>query len=352
MGDDPSASWLAPLRRHRRRRQQGVPTVSVLVGPPGVAEWVWSRWQRGMNARSIVAGEWEEVLRDWLEEPSLAGDLAAALRDALGELEGVGRAELASLVRGRSPSQLEVLVAHAAQHLRVPDAWVRHALGLAGASATLRRAAPRAVARAAQLLGGALPALLVRSRTSARVPELAQALFAVTEQTPATELALALDDGAMTALRASAEPRLYTALAEGLIALRPHPSRSPVPPAVPVLQYDAKAFARSQQELALYRALERRSRTRGLFQLNVELSAPSGKLEVDLLCESLRVALEVDGYHHFRDADAYRRDRRKDVRLQELGYLVLRVLANDIDKELDHVLDTIDRALEERHRRS
>ena len=62
-------------------------------------------------------------------------------------------------------------------------------------------------------------------------------------------------------------------------------------------------------------------------------------MEVDLLCADARVAIEVDGAHHLADADAYRRDRRKDQLLQENGYLVLRFLAEDLAKELDSVLD-------------
>jgi very-short-patch-repair endonuclease len=72
---------------------------------------------------------------------------------------------------------------------------------------------------------------------------------------------------------------------------------------------------------------------------------------VDLLSEPLRVALEIDGYHHFRDATAYRRDRDKDVLLQRLGYTVVRVLASDVESELEYVTDTIDRVVEHEQRR-
>ena len=51
---------------------------------------------------------------------------------------------------------------------------------------------------------------------------------------------------------------------------------------------------------------------------------------------------------HLADPVAYRRDRRKDQLLQENGYLVLRFLAEDVGKELDHVLDAILRALSHR----
>ena len=36
-------------------------------------------------------------------------------------------------------------------------------------------------------------------------------------------------------------------------------------------------------------------------------------MEVDLLCDAERVAVELDGGQHLGDAEAYRRDRRKDV---------------------------------------
>jgi len=36
------------------------------------------------------------------------------------------------------------------------------------------------------------------------------------------------------------------------------------------------------------------------------------------------------------DAEAYRRDRRKDALLQENGYIVLRFLAEDVGKRLDY----------------
>ena len=68
-------------------------------------------------------------------------------------------------------------------------------------------------------------------------------------------------------------------------------------------------------------------------------------MDVDLLCERSRLAIELDGSQHLGYPDAYRRDRRKDTLLQEHGYLVLRFLAEDVGKYLDQVLDAILRAL-------
>lgn len=106
--------------------------------------------------------------------------------------------------------------------------------------------------------------------------------------------------------------------------------------------------ARSASEAFLYRRLETLAATNGRFRLNAELPIPFdgwGRMEVDLLCAPSRIAIELDGGQHLGDADAYRRDRRKDALLQENGYLILRFLAEDVGKHLDRVLDAILRAL-------
>lgn len=105
--------------------------------------------------------------------------------------------------------------------------------------------------------------------------------------------------------------------------------------------------ARSATEAFLFRRLETLPATAGKFRLNHLLPIPfdeRSQMEVDLCYAKARLAIELDGPQHLTN-DAYRRDRRKDVRLQENGYLVLRFLAEDIGKHLDDVLDTILRAL-------
>lgn len=111
--------------------------------------------------------------------------------------------------------------------------------------------------------------------------------------------------------------------------------------------------ARSATEAFLFRRLETLPETTGRFRLNVELPIPFdgwGRMEVDLLCSDARIAVELDGAQHLADAEAYRRDRRKDLLLQENGYTVLRFLAEDVGKRLGEVLDAILRALT--HQRS
>ncbi len=111
--------------------------------------------------------------------------------------------------------------------------------------------------------------------------------------------------------------------------------------------------ARSASEAFLYRRLETLPATAGRFRLNVRLPIPfdqQGRMEVDFLCEAARLVIELDGGHHLADAEAYRRDRRKDAALQEHGYFVLRFLCDDLGKRLDDVLDAILRALAHRER--
>ena len=113
------------------------------------------------------------------------------------------------------------------------------------------------------------------------------------------------------------------------------------------------ARARSASEAFLYRRLETLPETKGGFQLNARIPIPfdgQSQMEVDFVNDVLRIAVELDGSQHLSDAEAYRRDRRKDRLLQQSGYLVLRFLAEDVGKNLDGVLDSILQSLVGRER--
>jgi superfamily II DNA or RNA helicase/very-short-patch-repair endonuclease len=117
-----------------------------------------------------------------------------------------------------------------------------------------------------------------------------------------------------------------------------HAARLPSPEA------EGAARARSASEAFLYRRLQTLPDTANRFRLNAELPIPfdnRGVMEVDFLCSVARLVVELDGAQHLADADAYRRDRRKDALLQQHGYFVLRFLAEDAGKQLDYVLDSI-----------
>lgn len=106
--------------------------------------------------------------------------------------------------------------------------------------------------------------------------------------------------------------------------------------------------ARSATEAFFYRRLQTLPETTGRFVLNARLPVPLGAssdMEVDLLCGDARLVVELDGDQHLGDAEAYRRDRRKDALLQEKGYFVLRFLAEDVHRRLGSVLDAVLRTL-------
>lgn len=101
--------------------------------------------------------------------------------------------------------------------------------------------------------------------------------------------------------------------------------------------------ARSAAERFLFARLDTLPETTGQFELNglLEQTFGASRAEVDLLARKLAIAIEVDGYYHFTDPEAYRRDRRKDLLMQRSGLLVVRVLATDVVDRVDDVLDTI-----------
>lgn len=116
---------------------------------------------------------------------------------------------------------------------------------------------------------------------------------------------------------------------------------------------EGTARARSASEAFLFQRLETLPETKSLFRLNDRLPIPfSGfpDMEVDLTCRKARIAIEVDGRQHLNDPNAYRRDRTKDLLLQENDWLVIRLLADDITEKLDDLLDSVLRLLTTRLR--
>jgi hypothetical protein len=100
---------------------------------------------------------------------------------------------------------------------------------------------------------------------------------------------------------------------------------------------------RSVHEKFLFEQLESMPQTSGLFRPNGVLPFLHGQRagEADLLCERLKIVVEVDGGHYHLNHLQYRRDRRKDVLYQRHGYLVLRFLAEDVVDELETILTSI-----------
>lgn len=76
--------------------------------------------------------------------------------------------------------------------------------------------------------------------------------------------------------------------------------------------------------------------------------APRYRYIVDFVCLRHRLVIELDGGQHNFSSHA-ERDRVRDVRFSENGFRVLRFWNNDVDKNLEGVLETIDRELRTPH---
>lgn len=156
---------------------------------------------------------------------------------------------------------------------------------------------------------------------------------------PAQPIAVlvAADDAARW--RAGRADRLAAMVDEGWITVPDPPAGQPGRPP----QLDARSAA----EATLYEALEATPSTAGRFALNESLSVRFGPqaAEIDLLSRGDRIAVEIDGVHHFADPDCYRRDRRKDLLLQTQGFVVVRLLAEDVMRDVRPSVTAVCQAL-------
>lgn len=191
----------------------------------------------------------------------------------------------------------------------------------------------------AWLEAAGLEGILLDGALDSAVPDAAARASA----SPATPIAIACSSEALYAWRAQRSDRLAALVDEGVIAMAEianAPRRSHL------------IDARSAAEAALYEALEATPATAGKFELNGYLAVRFGSnaAEVDLLAREDRIAIEVDGYHHLNDLDAYRRDREKDLLLQLQGLVVIRALARDVMKDARPVVTSVCRVLAARKR--
>ena len=85
-------------------------------------------------------------------------------------------------------------------------------------------------------------------------------------------------------------------------------------------------------------------RAKRLWGFKFRRQYPCGPYILDFYCPGRRVAVELDGGHHF-EAAALAYDERRTMYLNARGINVLRFANDVVFKELDAVLDEIARAL-------
>ncbi|MDY7225897.1 endonuclease domain-containing protein [Hyalangium rubrum] len=386
------------LERHQRRREeQGIPTLTVLVGRSGHAMTLLRRWlePRRRLLCTVVAEVEVEVVRAWVETLVRERNVRADAADFLGACVGLAPGELRTRLEGRTTYERDVVLqeflplAPDGDATAVCKVLLQLSTGHAGGllfSAVLAacNGEPARVLAALHTLvpAGTAPALLLTGVEPTWFARAARTAARLCDAVPLLPLALNTERPAVDSFLGSSETQAHAMVREGLIGLE---APSPVElrrrleahgvrhadtlsdslsglaedgVSEELLAQFAKAArgreaaasnpaeadgARSEAERFLRMMLDEFPDTHGLFELNkrAKFRIHNRPVEVDFLSDLLRVAIEIDGYYHFRGPEAYRRDRRKDLELQLHGYLVLRFLADDVVARWREIRDTL-----------
>jgi hypothetical protein len=388
----------AILQHQQTRRAQGVPTVSAFVGPLGSALRAWRRWTSAdRQPHTIVTGnDLEDVLSAWVAAAFaamplvdractwLAGKTGRPPEVVTGEVGRMTRYDLDVLRRSlpidaHGPGTVAAFAALNESATGSGPDPVRFVRALAEGPGDLMARVIRAVVELypSELWPGlllvpstgegedwALPATRRLERIASTEPRVPVAVALTVEEyarlvdRSETRVATLLREGFVELRGVSGnqlEVRLRTAgveaapatidrlttngldedVAEAFVAAT-RAVRNPTPA-------DIESDFRSVHEGFLFEQLESMPQTAGLFRPNHPLGFRHGHktAEGDLVAESLKLAVEVDGGFYHLAAEQYRRDRRKDWLYQREGYLVLRFLAEDVVSDLELILNTI-----------
>lgn len=403
MSDAPTAPQadsrvIHALERHRRRREeQGIPTLTVLVGPLGRSRALLRRWlaPRHHALCTAVSATAAEAARTWTEALVRAVDLRAAAADFLGDTLGFAPGALRDRLQGKTDYEREALLQELLPEAPLGDAsalcrLLLFSAGMPSVGALFDRVLSACEGDPARVLAalhtlvpvGMAPALLLTGVGVDGCERSARAAAILSEAVPVLPVALCAERAWVEALLAGPESRALAMVREGLVEVE-----APSPQVLrrkleelgvshteqleaPLAQLAAEGAsdelvtrfgraaqaqeaaarepseasrARSAAEEFLHLFLDEIPEIQGFFELNqrTDFLLNGRPVEVDFLSNALRIAIEIDGYYHFRDKEAYRRDRRKDLALQREGYLVLRFLAEDVVARFMEIRDTL-----------
>jgi hypothetical protein len=395
---------LHELERHQRRREQGIPTLTVLAGPPGIAASLWRRWLDSLHRPTctVHASSELEVARAWMDALARLRNLEADAADFLGAAAGLAPGELPSRLEGKTTHEREILLQElfpsapegdstaACRCLIQSQVTHKSGVSLDAVLEACEHQPLRAIAALQALVPpDTAPALLLTASGTQETARTARVAARLCAALPSLVIALTVDRPSLDAYLQGAGSQAVAMVREGLVEITaPTPetvgrklealgvrvseslshsvkrlAEDGVPDEVLTLFAEAareqerasqgeepQDRARSIQERFLFARLESHPATQGLFELNASpgFRLAGRQVEVDLLARRLHIAVEIDGYFHFKGPEAYRRDRRKDLALQRHGFLVLRFLAEDVVARLEEILDTLSEVISQR----
>jgi very-short-patch-repair endonuclease len=391
-----NSALLDSLDRHARRRAEGIPTLSTLVGPPERALALWTQWvhRRGLGVAVAEGDDPRAVVSTWARALARERDLTCDAENFVVLSQSTShRREL--LFRGKTLHERRVLLEGLTPPRSDSATWelCRHLLEspVPPAPGELPTSVDMAIQReplaALQALLALVPfekAPVLRVRAGPSDFRALRTAASLCAAAPALTAMCVLAPEALAEHLRRGESRVQAMLREGQLdvpeASPEAPAATPASAVVPTLarlqqeglpepilaryveaaraitaaRREAEDRARSEQERFLYELLQHRPTTQGLFALNAPVhTGPGGRSwEVDLLCRELRLAVELDGDFHFRDDERFRRDRRKDLALQRAGYWVVRFLSDDVIPRLEEILETLDTLIAARRQES
>lgn len=83
-------------------------------------------------------------------------------------------------------------------------------------------------------------------------------------------------------------------------------------------------------------------RAKGFHGLQFNRQFPIDNYIADFICRKIKLIIEIDGSSHDHKKD---QDRKRDLRLNELGYQVVRVSETDVVHDLEKAISIIEAVL-------
>lgn len=332
------AAFVTALDRHESLRQSRGKVLSIVTADPMTALTGWATWAAKRGRLTLVtettglSATIEALLAQipWLRTLAIA-------RQRLAKAAALAPSEVDAQLDARSAVQRESWIDDVSRHnlhARV-SGWLLSALREPWAQVPDVKSAPvQGADLLAILCELAAPITVLLHHPDPDAHWIERALHTASELLdflPERALAIAAPDELVTrALRGNPASTALSLARKGLVPLS---SRSHRP----------ADQERGRSEQVLHAALMRDHRTAGLFEPNVQVPVHDREraLEVHLVARDALLAVEIDDWYHFRDPQAYHRDRIKDVWLQRAGFFVMRFLAEDIEDRIEQTIDEI-----------